>query len=107
VFFIYFGADFSHFSQLTTAIPCNSSKENSTKSVKLIVRCEHLSRIFKQDTGFCISEYRSVIRLQKEQLLLRSARQSVPRDEAVGLNTSKKDKQKADRIGLPTIKQVG
>lgn len=33
---------------------------------------EHLSRIFKRDTGFGISEYISIIRLQQAQIFLRS-----------------------------------
>ena len=43
---------------------------------ELASRCavtpEHLSRVFKRDTGFGISEYISIIRLQQAQLLLRS-----------------------------------
>ncbi|MBE6577382.1 MAG: AraC family transcriptional regulator [Ruminococcaceae bacterium] len=42
----------------------------------LAARCavtpEHLSRIFKRDTGFGISEYVSMIRLQQAQMLLRT-----------------------------------
>ena len=34
---------------------------------------EHLSRIFKKDTGFGVSEYISMIRLQQAQRLLRSS----------------------------------
>ncbi len=33
---------------------------------------EHLSRVFKRDTGFGISEYISIIRLQQAQIFLRS-----------------------------------
>ena len=38
---------------------------------KCAISPEHLSRIFKRDTGFGVSEYLSIIRLQQAQLLLR------------------------------------
>ncbi len=45
---------------------------------ELATRCsvspEHLSRVFKLDTGFGISEYLSIVRLQQAQRLLRSSR---------------------------------
>ena len=54
-------------------------KENYREDItlsELAARCavtpEHLSRVFKRDTGFGISEYISIIRLQQAQLLLRS-----------------------------------
>lgn len=54
-------------------------KENYSEDIRLsdlAVRCsvssEHLSRVFKKDTGFGISEYLSIIRLQQAQQLLRS-----------------------------------
>lgn len=59
-------------------------KENYSDSIKitelakqLSVSPEHLSRIFKRDTGLGISEYLSTVRLQKSQLLLRSTDLSV------------------------------
>lgn len=54
-------------------------KENYAQDIRLgdlATRCsvspEHLSRVFKQDTGFGVSEYITVIRLQRSQLLLKT-----------------------------------
>ena len=59
-------------------------KEKYSENIKLSelarqlsVSPEHLSRIFKRDTGLGISEYLSIVRLQKSQLLLRSTALSV------------------------------
>ena len=55
-------------------------KENYAEELSLdalaarcAVRPEHLSRIFKRETGFGVSEYITMIRLQRAQLLLRSS----------------------------------
>ncbi|MBE5732307.1 MAG: helix-turn-helix domain-containing protein [Clostridiales bacterium] len=55
-------------------------KENYHQDIKLtdlasrlFVSCEHLSRVFKRNTGLCISEYITIIRLQQAQALLRSS----------------------------------
>jgi AraC-like DNA-binding protein/quercetin dioxygenase-like cupin family protein len=55
-------------------------KEKYAENIKLpdiakrfSVSPEHLSRIFKRDTGLGISEYLSTVRLQQSQLLLRSS----------------------------------
>ena len=56
-------------------------KENFSSDITLSAlarRCavspEHLSRVFKRDTGFGISEYISILRLQHAQTLLMTAR---------------------------------
>lgn len=70
----------AHIGNTYTAKTIAYIKENYRQDIKLtdlasrlFVSCEHLSRIFKQDTGLCISEYISIIRLQQAQELLCSS----------------------------------
>lgn len=44
----------------------------STVAQKINVSTEHLSRVFKKETGFGFNEYLSIIRLQKAEFILRN-----------------------------------